>query len=188
MIPIILLLCAGAQEPAEITEAPEVILTDDIGLSDVWIEALTPEELIAVAIVNDTIDRLAQEGRLKGEGVPWLAWGREFLKGVFGLFTLIIIMRTRRPQFDAAGIVDRLDRQLRPYLRPAQQKQALARLQDERTAQRLKIASLKADNASLHRVIRTLKAPKPSTLPGLEDPAARRAGVERQGIEALRRR
>ena len=159
---------------------PEII-EDGATAELVWWSHLPPEERAAVELVNLAIDRLADDGKIKGHGVPWVAWGRDFLKIVFGLLITVVIARTRRPQVDTEAIASRVADVLPTVPASDSERVELARLTAAHRAALAELDHLRSKPA--HPT-----SSKPAPLPGLEDPAALRRLVEERGADALRRR
>ena len=132
---------------------------EDLGVvaEDAYLESLTPAERMAFEVVDDAVDlvvdRLDEEGRLKGEGLPWIGFLRDLSKSFFALLTLAIIVRTRRPSVDSEGISGVVVDHIRAVFseREAAQSVDELRLRGQLDEAKLANADLRADIADLQR-------------------------------------
>ena len=133
---------------------------DDVAgaiVEDAYLTSLTPAERMAFEVVDDAVDlavaRLDDEGKLKGQGIPWVGFLRDLTKSVFALLTLAIIVRTRRPRIDSDGIGSDVSAHLRAIFEEqgAAQSSVELRLRSELDEAKLAAADLRADIAKLQR-------------------------------------
>ena len=178
---MIALLCLVAT-----AEVPEPLFPrgEELGVEvvpeEVWYNALPPEEQVILGLVDEavdlTVDRLSDEGRLKGEGIPWVAWMRDSMKLVFGLIVTLLLARMRRPaSVDEDQLAKRVVEML-PMPAPGGPS-------SEEAALRAELAALRRDNASLID-----QANASTRVSGIDEASYQPEAVAELGRQALRRR
>ena len=177
------------EDPPEAEVEAEIIETaPEVEAEIVWWDNLPPQERAVLELVGISVDlvvdRLADEGKLKGHGVPWVAWFRDFLKIAFGLLITVVLARTRRPQVDTEAIASRVADVLPTAPASDSERVELARLTAAHRAALAEIEQLKRQKPKPAHPPNS----KPAHLPGLSDPEATRRAVEAAGAAALRRR
>lgn len=200
---IIYLIACGAwsQEPAEITEAPEVLATPapepEIIIEPEADEPVTAEEAAPVVLELEEVDPtdLLQEvdigpvirvpinelGIPQGPR-PLVRLADEIAAATSLIFSMLV--------FAAVGY-----RRVWPVLLDVRAYLAEVALSAPRS-ESAEVARLRAENRALAQQLSkapkaapaATQGPKSRPLPGLEDPEARSAAVEARGREALRRR
>ena len=133
---------------------------DDVAgaiVEDAYLTSLTPAERMAFEVVDDAVDlavaRLDDEGKLKGQGIPWIGFLRDLSKSAFALLSLAIIVRTRRPSVDSEGISSDLSARLRAIFaeREAAQSVTELRLRGQLDEAKHAAAELREQVAKLQR-------------------------------------
>lgn len=181
---MIALLClvASAEVPPELFPVDE-----DLGVevlpADVWYDALPPEEIAILglvdAAVDSTVDHLAADGRLKGEGIPWVGFVRDLAKLLVYvvMFLAAVWMKHRRsPGVDADTVAARVVDML-PLPSPARSGPSR-----EETALRAELAALRRDNTTLIDQVKSSQSSSPDETSHHPD------AVSAKGRKALRRR
>lgn len=193
MIALLAVLACGPAEAEDAPAADVVIVVEDSDATtdDAWLDGLTLEERALVTLtgiaVDAAVDRLTEDGRIRGTGIPWVPWGRDALKVVFGIIAFLVMYRTRRPVVDNDAIVSGVVARM---AQPAASTTADADADADAVAT-LEAALAKSERERYSVVQQFAEAQKEfervrQPLPGLEDPTARRATVEQTGRNLTR--
>jgi len=87
-----------APSPLELLDT-DAVVEDTPALTAEALALLPVEERVALQVVDVAVDlavdRLEEDGRIRGTGIPWVPWTREFLKGIFYVITVLLMWRWR---------------------------------------------------------------------------------------------